>query len=578
MKIHIGIKFLLFFIVCSSTNCQREENGGEKEEINRTQYEIETEKSHVDFSHLLNELGEHSSSDASDVAIKEMTRSLHERISKMFEKATSAECRAKIAQHFGHWIEAIGGEKAALPFTNARFVNQCPEPPLNFENLPKNLTLESLMNKKYQPPRNEVEYIDDPAKLKILYGILMHGDAKSTIRLIESLYEQGHSFVIHVDGKESSDDAFWQLTEYASSRSYVYLVPNHRRIRVNWGAFSMVNATLQVLQYSFAMIEESELSLPLDFHKFVHLSATTYPLKSNIEIRNELASYPLDANMMYLVMKPFRPHPDLFYYYVECDDAVHRIYRLPPLASSTHGADMYTSSQWFVISRDFAEYLAKAERGTFVHDYIQYSQHMVVADETFFGTVLQNSEFCATHHNDNFHFLQFDRWESEVEGGERDERKCLSPDPNRCGRSPTTLSKEDFFAMELSDQLFARKFDPNDEEVYNMIDEKRFMDDSRSRDLAFGNYTEPEITVDTKFQGFGTLIAAKETLDSDNPLCLGLGNNGHYVRLVPCFHEVVVPTLSKGWAIGGAVIEQEVLPNNRWEVGPCSSDGGLQWR
>lgn len=84
MKIHIGIKFLLFFIVCSSTNCQREENGGEKEEINRTQYEIETEKSHVDFSHLLNELGEHSSSDASDVSIKEMTRSLHERMSRKY--------------------------------------------------------------------------------------------------------------------------------------------------------------------------------------------------------------------------------------------------------------------------------------------------------------------------------------------------------------------------------------------------------------------------------------------------------------------------------------------------------------
>jgi hypothetical protein len=226
MNIHIRIKVLLFFIVCLSTSCQREGNGGEEEEINRTQYEIETEKSHVDFSHVLNELGEHSSSDASDVVIQEMTRSLHKRMSKMFEKATSAECRAKIAEHFGHWIEAIGGEKAALPFTNARFVNQCSEPPLNFDNLPKNgnLTLESLMKKKYQPPRNEVEYIDDPAKLKILYGILMHGDAKSTIRLIESLYEEGHSFVIHVDGKESSDDAFRRLTEYASSRSYVTLV------------------------------------------------------------------------------------------------------------------------------------------------------------------------------------------------------------------------------------------------------------------------------------------------------------------------------------------------------------------
>ena len=57
--------------------------------------------------------------------------------------------------------------------------------------------------------------------------------------------------------------------------------------------------------------------------------------------------------------------------------------------------------------------------------------------------------------------------------------------------------------------------------------------------------------------------------------------NLHYslwqIKLVPCFHDIVVPTLSQGWETG-AVIDMEVLPNNRWAVGPCTSDGILRWR
>ena len=48
-------------------------------------------------------------------------------------------------------------------------------------------------------------------------------------------------------------------------------------------------------------------------------------------------------------------------------------------------------------------------------------------------------------------------------------------------------------------------------------------------------------------------------------------------KLFPCFQPDVVPTLASDWQTG-AVIEEEVLPNNRWGVGPCSSDGGLQRR
>lgn len=158
-------------------------------------------------------------------------------------------------------------------------------------------------------------------------------------------------------------------------------------------------------------------------------------------------------------MKPIIPDHRAWHYFVECDDALHRIYRLPPLSSNTHGVDLHTSSQWFIISREFAEYFATASDlpETFVYEYIQYAEHVVVADEHFFGTVLRHTEFCTKHHNSNFLYLQFDRWESDMPTFERDPRKCVMVDPDKCGRSPTSLTIDDLVPMEISGALFARK-------------------------------------------------------------------------------------------------------------------------
>jgi hypothetical protein len=145
------------------------------------------------------------------------------------------------------------------------------------------------------------------------------------------------------------------------------------------------------------------------FHKLVHMASTTYPLASNTEIRDTLASHPLDANFLHIILKPNNPHPSVWNYFVECDDALHRIYRLPALNKDRgNGVDIYTSSQWFMISRDFAWYLASPPKDSFVEYYLKYIEHAVVADEAFFGTVLRNTHFCATLHNDNYLHLQFD--------------------------------------------------------------------------------------------------------------------------------------------------------------------------
>jgi len=156
-------------------------------------------------------------------------------------------------------------------------------------------------------------------------------------------------------------------------------------------------------------------------------------------------------------MKPSRPPPNSWSYFVECDDKLHRIHRLPPLNNITAGAELYTSSQWFILSREFARYLAEAKPGTFVHQFLDYIEHVVVADEAFFGTVLRNTQFCTKHHNQNFLHLQFDRWESELPEEKRDPKKCMMRDPDHCGRSPTTMTLDYADILELSDDLFARK-------------------------------------------------------------------------------------------------------------------------
>lgn len=308
---------------------------------------------------------------------------------------------------------------------------------------------------------------------------------------------------------------------------------------------------------------------------FVQLISFKYVAISR-RIRNTLADYPKDANFLHIVLKPIIPPPQIWNYFVECDDRLNRIYQLPPLRKQVHGANLYTASQWFIISKEYAHYLANPEAGTFLHEYMDYIKHVVVADEHFFGTVLRNTHFCHKHHNWNFLHLQFDQWENERALKMRDERKCVMPDPNHCGRSPTTMTMDYLDILELSGDLFARKFDDNaDTRIKNVIDAMR---EREEFELTALNITKPRAAAFSNplsFEGHGALFVAKETIDSDNPLCLGLGEERNKVRLVSCFLENVPNTLAADWETG-AVILEETLLHNRWEIGPCSSDGGLK--
>lgn len=177
----------------------------------------------------------------------------------------------------------------------------------------------------------------------------------------------------------------------------------------------------------------------------------------------------------------------------------------------------------------------------------------------------------------------FDQWENEQELSKRDQRKCMMPNPNHCGRSPMTLGLDYTDVLELSGDLFARKFiDAYDPQVKDAIDASRkteqaqlvSLDATKTNNSDVANH-KSNATKNMELEGHGTLIVATETIDTEMPLCLGLGKEFNQARLVPCFHDDVVPTLAEHWETG-AVILEEVQAHTRWSIGPCSSNGNLE--
>lgn len=154
-------------------------------------------------------------------------------------------------------------------------------------------------------------------KMAILYIMLVHNNSSFVERIINSLNEHQHTFIIHVDLKATAVRT--ELISAAALKPNVFLVEVEDSHRVNWGGYSAVNATIQAMKYA--------IKLGRPFHYMQLLSGTSYPIKSNLAIRTELAQQP-GAIYMDVFEEPSVPHETVWFHYVECDDRLHRINKL----------------------------------------------------------------------------------------------------------------------------------------------------------------------------------------------------------------------------------------------------------
>ena len=300
--------------------------------------------------------------DYAEIAMKHIGGMMKQRLERMFENTETAGCRALITEHMARFVNSIALE-VTVPYSDFEYEleNSCPDPIYNFDKLPDDISVDDVMGRTYDA--TTATYVSHPDQLKILYVILAHDNADRVIRLINTLQIEdgdGHdiaspSFIIHIDKKEKSNETFMKLSKLYENVENVYILPDNLRVSINWGGFNMVQATLNCLKFIFCIDKAycSDDGGVIAFDKLVHLASTSYPIKSNSYIRNKISEFPLEANLFDLIMQPNNPAPDTWHYFIECDDRLHRLYRMKSFSR------IYTGSQWFIMSYEFAEYIAR---------------------------------------------------------------------------------------------------------------------------------------------------------------------------------------------------------------------------
>lgn len=232
------------------------------------------------------------------------------------------------------------------------------------------------------------------------------------------------------------------------SRRNVYFIS--KRTKITWGAYSMVQATLNSLK---------EILSQNDHYDFINLlSESDYPLKKFDEFSSFLDQHIGKSFMeMHFNDSPWWQEAQqkiTRYHFVNYD--IPGKYFLEKLVNSItpprrlpHQMTFTGRSQWMTLSINHVKYILSYTANN--PQVIRFFKHTWGPDEFFFQTILYNSPFRNELINDNLRYIDWT------------EKKM----------SPKTLTIDDFEALKKSRKFYARKFDARiDSDILNLIDQR----------------------------------------------------------------------------------------------------------
>ena len=279
-------------------------------------------------------------------------------------------------------------------------------------------------------------------EMQIAYLILAHHQPNHLARLIRALDGPECSFFVHIDAK--ADEAMFRAR--VAGMGKVAFVK--QRQEVNWGGYSMIQATLALL----AVARESGRS----YDRFSLLSGSDFPIKPNAQILSDFGSAKefirVDRRLA-LAGADYHDTYVSFYWFMDAKDQ--RLMRLSgrmPRVKPLEYEPLYQGSQWWALTRDCIDYVlrfvATNER------YCAFFQETQCPDEIFFQTIVKQSPFASRITHD------FETASDPVAFETCTEAGChfidwYTPSPTR----PKVLDLQDFDRLVKSKCLFARKFD-----------------------------------------------------------------------------------------------------------------------
>jgi hypothetical protein len=274
-------------------------------------------------------------------------------------------------------------------------------------------------------------------KVSIAYLILVHRFPEQFKRLFNAIYDSNNCYLIHLD-KKVDFEFHNDVQKFLNGFENCYILESEN---VVWGGYSMVNVELRGMKYLL------NINVKWDF--FINLSGQDFPLKSQEIICDFLTQQ--KGKSFLKVANQFLERPDTMNrienYFIETDTGFSETSQKRNFLENVVS---YIGGQWMILTRDCCEFICNSGESQKFEDYYK---NTLIADESFFQTLLMNSSF-----------------NGEIVSN--DMRAIIwIPDGNIKLR-PKTFTTEDIDFLLLGDNLFARKFDDNiDSDIINILQE-----------------------------------------------------------------------------------------------------------
>ena len=276
--------------------------------------------------------------------------------------------------------------------------------------------------------------------MKIAHIILAHAQPEQLKRLVNKLLHPDADCYVHIDAKQP-------VAEFASLQN----IPNvhfiHKRIKVTWGAYSIVQATLNAfeqiiasgIQYDYINLLSGQ-DYPLNEASFIH---QYFALHHGRQFMEFYSIYDTWQEAIPRIAKYHLVNYDIRGKY-KLEQAINK---LLPVRRMPKGLEPVGRSQWFTITLPAVKYIVH-----YLHDYPEVTRFFKLTwapDEFIFQTILYNSSFREDMVNNNLRYIDW----SEAK------------------HSPKTLTIADIAALEQSGCLFARKINiQTDKDLVDAID------------------------------------------------------------------------------------------------------------
>ncbi len=293
----------------------------------------------------------------------------------------------------------------------------------------------------------------------IAYFILVHRYPSQFKRLFNAVYNSKNYYLIHIDKKANK-------SVHASVKLFLEDFTNASILKsqnVVWGGYSMVDIELKGIKKLLQLSKKWEF--------FVNLSGQDYPLKSQTDIRTYLKQNIGSSFLKITDQIQNRPNTlnRIYNFFVESSDGfigkpIKRSY-LPEVIP-------YIGGQWKILSRDCCEFITTSPK---VAKFRKFYKNTLIADESFFQTVLMNTKYIGKIVNDDKRAII---WIPDMGSILRSKTFLANTTKELIASGeiklrPKTFTVSDYPYLSKSTALFARKFDETtDTTIFGLLDDK----------------------------------------------------------------------------------------------------------